>query len=81
MKHAGFNGAGTLVEVARILVEERGEDRMAEEVTGASIAKLCGKTFAIARGTFTVAGIGVIRLLDAGSEAHADQGNRIESVV
>jgi hypothetical protein len=62
-------------------MEERGEDSMAQEITGASITKLCGKTFAIARGTLAVTCIGVIRLLDAGSEAHSDQGNRIESVV
>jgi hypothetical protein len=34
--------------------------------------------FAVSRGTLPVFGIGVIRLLDAGSEADADHGNRIE---
>jgi hypothetical protein len=52
MEHAGLNGAGALIDVAWILAEERGEDRMAQEVTGASIAKLCGKTFAVARSTW-----------------------------
>src|SRR5260370_39682188 len=81
MDQAGLKGAGALIEVAWILVEERGEDRMAQEFTAASIAKLSGKPFAVTRGTLAVAGIGVIRLLDAGSETHADQGNRIKSVV
>ena len=43
MHEAGLGGAGTLVEVARILVKERGEHRMSEEITGASVDKLCGK--------------------------------------
>jgi hypothetical protein len=47
MEHAGLNGAGALVEVAWVLMEERGEESMAQEGAGTSIAKLCGETFAV----------------------------------
>jgi hypothetical protein len=59
-------------------VKQRGEDRMSQKVTVASVDELCRITFAVSRGTLPVFGIGVIRLLDAGSEADADHGNRIE---
>ena len=78
MHEAGLDRAGALVEVARILVKERGEHRTSEEITGAPVDKLCGKTFAVSSGPLPIPGIGVIRLLDAGSEGNADQGNRIE---
>ena len=78
MRKAGLNGAGALVVVARILVKERGEDRMSQEVTAAPVDKLCRKTFAVSRDTLPVSGIGVSRLLDACSEANADHRNRIE---
>ena len=67
MHEAGLKGAGALVVVARILVKERGEDRMSQEVTAASVDKPCRITFAVSRGTLPVTGIGVRRLLDAGS--------------
>ena len=51
MRDAGLNGAGALIVVARILVNERREDGMSQEVTAASVDKLCGKTFAVSRGT------------------------------
>jgi hypothetical protein len=51
---------------------------MSEEITAASVDKLCSVTFAVARGTLSISGIGVIRLLDASSEADADHGSRIE---
>ena len=69
MHQAGLKRAGALVVVARILVKERGKHRVSQEVTGASIDKLCSKTFAVSRGTLPVPGIGIIRLLEAGSEA------------
>jgi hypothetical protein len=51
---------------------------MTEEITGASVDKLRCITFAVSHRALPVPGIGVIRLLDAGSESDADQGNRIE---
>ena len=51
---------------------------MSQEVTAASIGKLCSKTFAVSRGTLPVPGIGVCGLLDAGTESDAEHGNRIE---
>ena len=51
------NGAGALVVVARILVKESGEDRMSQEVTAASVDKLCRKTFAVSCGTLPVPGL------------------------
>ena len=71
MHKAGLKGSGALVVVARILVKDRGEHRMSQEVTAASVDKLCSVTFAVARGTLSISGIGVIRLLDASSEADA----------
>src|SRR5580658_1528806 len=53
---------------------------MSQEVTAASVGKLCGVTFAISRGTLPVPGVVVLRLLDAGTEAYADEGNWIETV-
>ena len=78
MHNAGFNGTGTLVVVARILVKERGEDGMSQQVTAASVDKPCSKTFAISCGTLPVPSIGIRRLLDAGTEADADEDNGIE---
>ena len=52
-----LNGAGALVVVARILVKESGEDRMSQEVTAASVDKLCRKTFAVSCGTLPVPGL------------------------
>src|SRR5260370_38443719 len=78
MHQAGIKRAGALVVVARILVKERGEHRVSEEVTGASVDKLCRKTFAVSRGTLPVPGIGIIRLLEAGSESDSNHRNRIE---
>jgi len=78
MREAGFSGAGALVVVARILVQERGKDRVSQEVTGASIGKLCRKSFGVSRGALPIPGIGVCRLLDAGTEADAKHGDRIE---
>jgi hypothetical protein len=52
---------------------------MSEEITGASVDKLRRITFAVSCGTLPVPSIGVIRLLEAGREGDADQGNRIES--
>jgi hypothetical protein len=75
---AGLERAGALVVVARVLVKERGEHRMSEEITGASVDKLCSKTFAVSRGALSVSGIGVMRLLEASREANSDHGNRIE---
>src|SRR4029077_10006712 len=49
-----------------------------EEITGASVDKLCGKTFAVSRGALSVPGIGVIRLLESGREGNSDHGNWIE---
>jgi hypothetical protein len=72
MHEAGLNGARTLVVVARILVQERGEHRMSQEVTAASIDKFSSKTLAVSRGALPVPGIGVPRLLKAGSEANSD---------
>ena len=77
MHKAGLNRAGALIVIARILMEERGEHRMSQEVTAASVDKLCSKTFAVSRGTLPVPGVGVIRLRDAGSDADADQRNRL----
>ena len=37
MDEAGLKRAGTLVVVARVLVKERGEHRMRQEITGASV--------------------------------------------
>src|SRR5262249_35732010 len=78
MQKAGLNRARSLVVVARILVKERGEDRMGQEVAAASVDKLCGITFAVSRGALPIPRIGVRRLLHAGSEADSDQRNRIE---
>lgn len=59
MHEAGLDRAGALVEVARILVKERGEDRTSEEITGAPVDKLCGTTFAVSSGPLPIPGIGV----------------------
>ncbi|HEY6263577.1 MAG TPA: hypothetical protein VIW93_02135 [Candidatus Acidoferrum sp.] len=59
-------------------MKERREYRISQEVAAASVGELCSKTFAVSRGTLPVPGIGVIRLLDAGSEAGAENGNWIE---
>jgi hypothetical protein len=61
MRDAGLNGAGALVVVVRILVQERREDCMSQEVAAASIDKLCGKAFAVSRGALSVPGIRVVR--------------------
>ena len=79
MHEARLKGAGALVVVARILAKERGEERIRQEVTDASVSKRCRITFAISRGTLPVPGIGVRRLLDGGTEADADVDNGIES--
>src|SRR5882762_3792207 len=79
MHEAGLKGAGTLVVVARILVKERGEDGVRQEVTGASVEKRCSIPFAISRSTLPVPGIGVRRLFDGGTQADADVDNGIES--
>src|SRR5215472_14729187 len=51
---------------------------MRQEVTAASVNKLCSITFGVSRGTLPVPRIGVRPLLYGGSEANSDQGNRIE---
>jgi hypothetical protein len=78
VREAGLDGAGALVVVARVLVEKRGKDGVSEEVAGAPVDKFSGKTFAVARGALSVAGIGVCGLLDAGGDGDAEHGHRIE---
>jgi hypothetical protein len=79
MHEARFKGAGALVVVARILAKERGEERICQEVTDASVGKRCSITLAISRSTLPVPGIGVGRLFDPGTDADADVDNGIES--
>src|SRR5580704_3933069 len=78
MHQAGLNGAGALVVVARVLMKERGEDRVSEEVAVASVGKLCAKAFGVSLSTLPVRGICVHCLLDSGADAYTHHGNGIE---
>jgi hypothetical protein len=51
MQEAGLSGTRALVVVTRILVKERREYRMSQEVAAVSVGELCSKTFAVSRGT------------------------------
>src|SRR5579864_7645769 len=76
---AGLYRTGALVVVAWILVQERGEDRVSQEVAAASVRKFCSTSLAVSRGALPVPGKRVRSLLDAGAETDADHGDRIES--
>src|ERR1700736_972290 len=73
--------AGSLIEVAWILVKERSEDCMTQEIAGTPIAELCCPPFAVARGPLAVSGKAVIRLLDACCYADTHERGPIECVV
>ena len=72
IEEALADGAGAFVEVAGILVQERGQDGAAEQA-GVEVVDVFGAVaFGVALGSLTVAGIDVFGLLDAGDEAGGD---------
>src|SRR5260370_12470513 len=75
MHEARLKGAGAPIVVARILVKQRGEERIRQEVAAAPVDKRCRITLAISRSTLPEPGLGVRRLFDAGAEAAADADN------
>ena len=78
MCKARLNGTGALVVIARVLVKERWEHRMRQEVTATSVDELCSIALAVSCGALPVSGKRVIRLLNGGSEADANHSNGIE---
>src|SRR6202161_691150 len=78
MQQARLHRAGTLIVVARILVQQRREDRVSQIIAAPSVRKLCRKALAVALRSLPVPGEGVVRLLDAGGEAYAKHRHGIE---
>jgi hypothetical protein len=78
MQQPRLNGAGALIVVARILVKQRGEDRVSQKIAAPPVRKFCRKTFAVSCRALPVSGKGVVRLLDARSDAHTEHSHWIE---
>src|SRR5580704_8364953 len=76
MKQAGFRRSRTLVKVARVLVEKRWQDRPADHDVGEAVRGDSAKPLAIALCALLVVR-GVTRLIEAGDEAYAENGDRI----
>src|ERR1700693_3273492 len=78
MHDPGLKSARALIVVARILVKERGEDRMSQQVTAPSVHKFCGITLGVSRRALAISCKRIVGLFDAGCKADADNCNRIE---
>src|ERR1700722_3585715 len=78
VQQARLDRAGALVVMARILMQQRGEDRMSQIVAASSVRELCRKALAVSRGALPVWGKRVVRLLDACRDPHANHRNWIE---
>src|SRR6185312_1249579 len=61
-----LRGAGTLVEVAGVLVQERGQHGAANQDIGVASGEGCSQTLTVRVGTLTVAGV-VAQLIDSGT--------------
>src|SRR5256885_2858566 len=70
-----------MIEVAGILMEERGQNRIAQVISAQSIPERGGVALAVAFGTQPVSGKPVGRLLDASIDARREELNGIESTV
>ena len=71
------DGPAALVEVTRVLVEDRGENGCAEHAADEDVAVVGSVTLGITFGSLTVIGVCVARLLDTGEEAGGEEGDRI----
>ena len=78
VKDAGARAAGSFVEVARILFEERGEDGAADEGIGGVVKVIGSEAFGVALCALSVASVVVGGLLDAGGGAGDDDGGGID---
>ena len=72
------DASGALIEVARVLVEDRGENGCAEHAADEDVAVVGAVTLGITFGSLAIIGVGVAGLLDAGEEAGGEEGDGID---
>ena len=78
IQHSRTHGAGSLVEIAWILFEERREDSASDKGAGDQVGVCCAIAFAVALRALTVPRKGVRGLLDAGDDAGYSEGDWID---
>ena len=67
-----------MIKVARILVEDRRKDRVAQNVPAEAIAEVGGVTFSITRRATPVPGVAVVGLLDPGRDSASNKAKGVE---
>ncbi len=69
--------SAALIEVTRVLVEDRGENGCTEHAAYKDVGVVGAVTLAVTFGSLAVVGVGVAGLLDAGEEAGGKEGDGI----
>src|SRR5215469_3693401 len=80
MQETGFSGARPLVKIARVLVEDRRKDRLAQVAAGEAIGKRSRKALSVACGALPVSGKAIVRLLDARRCGNSEEIAGIEEI-
>ncbi len=74
MPGARADSSGALIEVARVLMKEGGKSGSADHVADEEVGVVGAVAFGVSLCALSVAGVGVVGLLDAGEDSSVEEG-------